>query len=236
MNKLKIIRNKVISHIRKKHPVRLHMSLILLAVTLSGALFSKFFLSIEMKSMGLRYSLSVILAYVILLILVRIWLWYVSPEKTAEPSKKNSFDGSIDVPEFSSSNAGNTALTDSFSGQGGQYGGGGATYSFDSGNSPAAGTSSINAVSRSSGGSSSSSGSFSLDGLDEGILIVLLIAAVAAVTGAWVYLIYEAPAILGEAAFEFGLGSSLFKKLKTMHGGDWAGSVFKSNIILCPEA
>ena len=41
-------------------------------------------------------------------------------------------------------------------------------------------------------------------------------------------MIYQAPFILTEAAFEFVLASALLKKTKEIDNPDWVGSVFKN--------
>ena len=192
------------------------MSLILLTVTLSGALFSKLLYILGIESMAMRYALCVLLAYFILIVLVRIWLWYISPSRRLPDISAPDVDFSLGSSGSSTSEAGSA-----FRGAGGSYGGGGASASFGA---------------SSSGSSSGGGGKFSIGSLDigdagEGILIILLLLVVLAVTGAWVYLIIEAPAILGEAAFEFGLGGSLFRRIKKIHTGNWAGSIIKSTVI-----
>ncbi len=53
----------------------------------------------------------------------------------------------------------------------------------------------------------------------------------AVVFGAAFYLIYAAPAVLGEAAFDFLLATSLMKSMKRINNPDWIGSVFKTTAI-----
>jgi hypothetical protein len=83
-----------------------------------------------------------------------------------------------------------------------------------------------------SGGSSSGgSGSFDID-LDDGIgviiVLILLALLLIAVFGVGAYLIYQAPAILSEIAFDSVLAVSLVRKSKKMQDPDWIGSVFKA--------
>jgi len=49
-----------------------------------------------------------------------------------------------------------------------------------------------------------------------------------AIFGGGIYLIYEAPAIISEAAFEIILATSLIKRSRKMDNPDWIGSVFRS--------
>ena len=53
----------------------------------------------------------------------------------------------------------------------------------------------------------------------------------AVVFGAGIFLIYSAPAILSEAAFEFLLAGSLVKRSKKMDDPDWMGSVLRATCV-----
>jgi len=71
---------------------------------------------------------------------------------------------------------------------------------------------------------------------DEGGIVVIVVFAVlatimAVVVGAGVYLVYEAPFILSEAAFEVILAASLVRGTKRIDSADWLGSVFKTTSI-----
>jgi hypothetical protein len=67
---------------------------------------------------------------------------------------------------------------------------------------------------------------------EKGCLIALALLAVAAVIfGAGLFLIYQAPLILSEAAFQAILAGSLARRAKRLEQGDWMGSVFKATWI-----
>jgi hypothetical protein len=51
------------------------------------------------------------------------------------------------------------------------------------------------------------------------------------VFGAGLYLIYSAPAILSEAAFECVLAGSLVKRSRQMNDPDWMGSVLRATWV-----
>lgn len=78
--------------------------------------------------------------------------------------------------------------------------------------------------------SPSDAGNLSLDiGDPEGCVGVVVLAAFAALfILAGGYLIYTAPAILAEAAFEALLAAALARRAKRVAGGGWVGSVFLS--------
>jgi len=62
-------------------------------------------------------------------------------------------------------------------------------------------------------------------------VFAVLAAITAVLVGASVYLIYEAPFILSEAAFEFILAASLVRGTKRIDSADWMGSVFKTTAL-----
>ena len=189
--------------------IRLHMSLILLGVTLSGIASGKL-LQLLGISLVYRYAITVIVSYGVFLVLIRLWLWFVTPRiavrRTEASSQSQSSSGSVDLPD-------GLALPDgileegegaTFSGAGGEFGGGGASASFGESAS-------------SSSGSSSSGGGFDIGDVDDARALILLaaIAIVAALlAGVWVYIIYQAPVILSEAFLQVLLASGMFKKAK----------------------
>ncbi len=56
---------------------RFHMVVILAAVISSGVLASKGLMELGV-SLGYRYPIAVAVSYVVFLLLVRVWIWYVS--------------------------------------------------------------------------------------------------------------------------------------------------------------
>jgi hypothetical protein len=61
-----------------------------------------------------------------------------------------------------------------------------------------------------------------------GLLLVILGILLAIVFGAGLYLVYDAPFILTEAAFDFVLSASLIKSARKLDGPDWTGSVLRT--------
>jgi hypothetical protein len=200
--------------------IRFHMSLILMAVIASGVLTSKGLLELGVHSLRVRYPIGVLASYAVFLMLVRIWIWYVSI--AAAKTSLGSFDigGGIDINcGGGGSNAGGGG--GGFSGfGGGDSGGGGASSSWEA--DPVAAP-------------SSSSGflpklDFDCD-LDDGWWILLLLAAlVLAILGAGGYLIYAAPHILPEAASQMLLATTLTRISKEPHQS-WMTGVLRSTCI-----
>ena len=63
------------------------------------------------------------------------------------------------------------------------------------------------------------------------LLLALLGLLLFGVFGAGIFLIYQSPAILAEAAFQAALASGLIGAARRIEYGDWAGSVFKATWI-----
>lgn len=232
--------------------VRFHMTLILGAVCFSGAITSKLLLMLGVRLMPIRYLLAVCIAYAIFFLMMRLWLYYIG----ISPRARNTISQSNNRRSSSSSSIGDgitgdgitfdLSPSDSGSGGsswsgfgGGSSGGGGASDSWGetsevawlspSSPSPASGSNSYQWGSATSGKSGSS---FDFDLGDDGCLAIvvlfLLIALVLGIFGAGAYLIYQAPAIFAETAFQAALASGLIKASKGMDAADWKGSVFKA--------
>jgi hypothetical protein len=247
--------------------VRIHMSLILVAVTFSGVLTSKVLLELGVRSLRLRFPLAVLASYGVFLLLVRIWIWYVSFRQDKQAAraapdgrsrldagagfalglgagKRRSTRGGVSFDLGSGGGGGVGGGSSGFSGfGGGSSGGGGATSSWDANVGEAvpqhafmpvpAGSDSIS----SAGASAHSSGSwfpklnfdFDFDG-DGWIILVLLAALILAIVGAGGYLIYAAPHILSDAAWQALLATTLTRVSKTEHH-NWMAGVLRSTCI-----
>jgi hypothetical protein len=221
--------------IAQKLYARMHMTLILGAVAVSGVVLSKLLLELGVKSILARYVTAVVVSYSLFFLFIRIWLWYVS--QAPERGRRSRGRREIDLPEdisFDSVSGGggywstgvdvptNRGFT-GFGG-GGDFGGGGATDEWGDRVIVSAGAADSSPSRGSSGSTSTSS---SIDG-DEIIVLIAFGILLAVIFGAGAYLVYQAPAILSEAAFEALLASGLVKASNTMHRVGWMGSVFKA--------
>lgn len=226
-------RHKFINYIKERFFLRFHMSLILIATALSGLLATKALLLLNVKEMLIRYPLAVVFSYLVFFVLIKIWLWYVSSSESGREKStvENVLDAVGDVPvNFPSDGGGG-----SFSFGGGSSGGGGATASFDTDGGFVSEVSSnilsstVNATGEGAGSAAGdvASGIFDDEG---GIVLIVLGLLLATIFGAGLYLVYAAPTILSEVAFEAILATSLIKATKRIDGPDWIGSVFRSTI------
>ncbi len=209
-------RMRFIGKLNKKFSLRLHMTLILFATAMAGATAAKVMLIIGINNPAIRYPVTVLFAYLVFFIAVKIWLKIIVGSALIQSSASGS---SFDIPSDISLTGNVSSPADALSGGGGSFSGAGVSDSFDG------------PVSSASSGSSGSSFSFDFDADGEGfvviILLILLGLLLAAVLGAGVYLVYNAPAILSEVAFDSFLAISLTRKTKTMKDDNWIGSVFK---------
>lgn len=190
----------------------------------------------------LRYPFAVIFAYLIFFISVKLWLKYVAPVPATQKAYNNPPDLGDVLPDLpiSGPSGGNFHFGEGFHGGGGEFSGAGASGSFedvqaaftDSGNSIlSGGIDTGGGIGDTVGGVAGEAVSSALD--DEGGLLAVVVFAVlavimAVVVGAGVYLVYEAPFILSEAAFEFILAASLIRGTRRIDNADWVGSVFKT--------
>jgi hypothetical protein len=193
--------------------VRFHMSLILTATFLAGLGATKLLLLMGVSSLALRYVAAVCAAYLVFLALIRLWLFYVGADRQVE------IDGEgIDL-FFTTAGEGVEALNAG----GGSFGGGGATGAWgDAAAAPA----------KAAASKSSSSGfnfDFDLD-FDAAVVVVLFIALIGSLFIVGIYLIYTAPALLSEAAFEAFLTAALLRRAKKIDGPGWVGTVWRATL------
>ena len=215
----------------KRYSVRLHMTVLLFGVFFSGLLFSKVLFELGMRSMPERYVIAVCGSYAVFFLLIRIWLWYV----TGLPKKRqrSHADIDIDVGDITGdaiqggARAVHKAVDTAFSGHGGDFGGGGATDEWGSFVTPKSVASSTTLRGPSSSGSSG--GGFDLG--DDAIVLIALAAFVLAIFGVGVYLVWAAPSILSEAAFQALLAAGLIRASSRITQRDWMGSVLRSTCV-----
>lgn len=197
------LRHRYRRGLNERFLIRFHMSLILAAVLGSGVIASKVMRgALHVRSMPIRYALAVALSYGVFFALVRLWLWYVDASGGAAPGRRDRGDGDA----ADGVDAGIDLVPDVSSGWGSSSGGGG-------------------------GGSSSKGGLF--DGLDvdgEAVVLIVLGLLLLVLCGAGLYLIWEAPVILSEAAFQMVLATSLSRRARRIDEPDWSGSVLRATI------
>ena len=215
-----------------------------MATVCAGFLATKILLVLHVENVMLRYPFAVIFAYLIFFISLKLWLKYVAFAHVSQKLHNNSSHLSDVLPGMpgSGSPSGSFQAGDVFAGGGGEFSGAGASGSFADFQSAFADCGSGVL----SGGIDAGDGigdvvGDAVGGVAEGlgeeggivaiVVCVVLATMMAVVVGAGVYLFYEAPFILSEAAFEFILAASLVRGTKRIDRSDWRGSVFKTTSI-----
>ena len=217
------IRKAFKKHLERRYSLRLHMVAILLTTALSGVLFSKVLLFFGVLDFRIRYPLAVLFAYLVFFGCIRLWLSWIS---SFRESKTSTGDWLVDIipnPSFRGS-AGKEIP--SFHGGGGRFSGAGASASFesilaDSQRTSAGGAS--EGVSKVLGEAAGALG-------DDNIIVAVIVLVVLVVTilASAAFLVYGAPDILSEAAFEGLLAASLIRRARVISETAWAGSILKT--------
>jgi hypothetical protein len=215
-------KQRFVTAVKRRFWVRLHMTLILGATGLAGVLATKALLWMGVTSLMVRYPLAALISWLAFVGVVRVWLAYAVRRRKRQQRLAQTDDG-IDpgVIDFLADPTVDVDFAEAsgYSGGGGRFSGGGAQGRW--GDSMASGGA---GKSRGGGGLG---GSVGLDG-DELALIIALVVLIAGICGSSLYLIYEAPSILAEAAFEFALAGGLIRAVRTAGDGDWVGSVLRA--------
>ena len=221
-------RQSFLRKVKDRFFLRFHMVLILGATILCGVLFSKLLLLAHVRNIVIRFPLAVMLSYIAFFIFVKLWLYYISSSEAARQETAGNVLSNL--PDLSNISA-STSNAPVFSGGGGTSGGGGVSSAFTG---PVQASdqvlSTASASSESSSGIADAAGS-AISGIfdsDDGMALVAIIVLLAAIVGSSLYLVYDAPHILADAAFNFLLASGLIKRYKTMTEPEWVGSVFKA--------
>ena len=249
--RLKRFKRRLMEKISKSYFVRVHMFIILCATVLSGVVFSKVLVLVGLHRMPLRYGIAIVLSYLMFFLFIKLWLLYIgvgrnSARQTAGESKGSLLSdvalpltgGSISDAGGAAGSAvgdatGDTAIFDGL--KGGVSGGGGAARSFAAGASPLAGVTDAGAdagaVADTAGKAGDSAGGI-LDSVGDSSLtvaaIILLVVLVLSVFILGGYLIWTAPALLSNAAFQAILVAGVARKVRQAEQSNWETTIFKA--------
>ncbi|RYZ83138.1 MAG: hypothetical protein EOP04_20555 [Proteobacteria bacterium] len=218
-------RNTFKKNLSTQHSLRLHMTVMLMLAGLLAfiinVLLYKFVPEISMPA---RYSLVVLSGYMFLLLSIKFWIHYIFPGLPF-------FDGEdFEVPDLVIFNPPQSRIT--FDGEGGKFSGGGASGSWAEGATEAE-------VNQGLSNNSIPAKDLSLSDLDSDSFPLIAVAATAAVVlsvaAVVLSIVYFAPVILGEIAFEVVLSIGFYKSFKktlNSHNSrpDWQWMAFKKTI------
>jgi len=203
-------------------------------------------LAAGLDAMGWRYALAALAGYLTFLVLVRVWIaWHRGGADLA--------DVDAGWPEALGDNVGaGTARGGSALFRGGGSGGGGGGASFGDVPMPSApvraamplvdGGPTASLSSTSDGGSSDGGGW--LEGLfdgDDGVLVVVAGACIAATLVAVVYVIYAAPLLLAEVAVDAAVIAPLYRRLRREDTRHWSRGLVRGTwvaelLVVCSAA
>ena len=185
----------------------------------AGLLATSVLLWNEVGILWIRYSISVIVAYLAFLLLIRLWLWYIGRVSRVAV---DGTDPATDVAAELLANLDVVAAAPQPLGGGGEFGGAGATSSWSE-------------AAIDDGAAAASAPSSDLPGcgidVDEAAVVVVLAALVFALVAAGLYVIWAAPVILAEAAFEAALAAALARSAKRIDRPGWAGKVWRATAL-----
>ncbi|HUJ13676.1 MAG TPA: hypothetical protein VL284_07780 [Thermoanaerobaculia bacterium] len=214
--------------------LRLHMAAILTGTILVGLGITRVLFLIHLDIFALRYAVAVLAAWGAFVVFVKLWLAYISMRSGGS----NWLDSINFSSGGSSSSSSVSSGSSSLSGGGGKFGGGGASGSWDEPGATAAPKVAVIPApvaqpARSGGSSKSGGGGGGIDGDDLGelILVVLIIALVVAIVLSFAWIVWAAPGILGETAFNAALAGALTPHAHKATHGNWIGSVMKKTAI-----
>jgi hypothetical protein len=239
--------------LNKRFWLRLHMALMLGGTVVAGLIATNVLRELHVHQLAWRYGAAVCISFLAFTGFVRIWLLYIAScaardRRKSERSRRTDW---FDVIDFSSgvqfggssssgsSASANSSMDGNFGGRG-SFGGGGASGSW----SDTTASQAMAAVPRSSSsaasGGSSGSGTgggfgklfnFDFDVDDDWGVVVLVLLLVLAIALAAFYLIWVAPAILSEIAFQSVLAAALARKAGRMTSESTLRSVVHATII-----
>ena len=190
---------------------RIQMSLIAGLTGAAALLFSFVLLELGVTGMALRYPLALLMAYGVFLVL--LWLWL-----------RTKAEDYVDIPDFSGLvPSGSGDCSPAFEGGGGNFGGGGASGSFDGPVSFASADSDSSPLAE----ATSAVG----DGADE--LAIPLIAVIFALglALASLYVVYAAPMLFAELLVDGALSYALYRRIKAADSPHWLESAVRRTAL-----
>jgi len=229
--------NSIVGRLLARFYLRFHIALLLLWSFAAGLLVTKLLLWAGVHAMLWRYPLALLASYAAFFAGVRLWLAYVGAAPlTARHGERSSFSeivdtGQLDLGSWRSSGSGG-----SLRGGGGDFGGGGASGSFAGESFPLRSGPWFFGGSGAHASGGGGGGGLDLDlGDGDGWLVVVLLVLVAvllsSVLGAVIYLVYSAPTVLTEVAFQAMLAGGMIKSTQRWRDASWEMSLLKATWI-----
>jgi hypothetical protein len=194
-------RRRFIAWMKERFVLRFHMAVILGLTFAAGLLVTKLLLVSGNTNLAVRYAVAVGASYLAFLLLLKGWLRWMDGEPLAPDVDA---DDVVDAVNEIGSLARDPGP--GFHGEGGRFGGGGASSAWGD-----------------------ATGSV-LDGDADDALIVVIAIVVVGIALSMLYLVYAAPTILAEVAFEAFLAGSLIRGARRAESG-WVGGAVRATIV-----
>jgi polyferredoxin len=204
INRQRLIRSIRLRLERDSLP-RLQMSFLVAITGAVGFIASYFLLQAGLTQMWARYLIALVLAYMSFLFLLWLWLCTKAEDYT-------------DIPDLSGiSPSSNGSTTADYSGTGGEFGGGGASGSFDS-----------TEIAESSPIESAFETVAEADELAIPLFLIITLVALA-VASLWV--VYSAPVLFAELLLDTMLAAGLYRKLRKLESRSWLETAIRRTFL-----
>jgi hypothetical protein len=191
---------------------RIQMALIVALTGGSGLLCSFVLLRAGIDSMALRYPLALGGAYLVFLFL--LWLWL----------RTSADDYHGDVPDpgdlLDLADAGSDVAGRAFSSGGGDFGGGGASGSFDTPGASLADSGALPSFSDATSGDA-----------DELAIPIIAVVLAVGMALASLYVVYLAPMLFAELLFDGALSYTLYRHLRSAETNHWLGTALRRTAV-----
>jgi len=211
MPRKRLVRHLKLRLEREGYP-RLQMLFLVLITGGSGFLASVSLLHLGLSMMSMRYLLAFLVAYGVFLLLLWLWLRTSAEDYLDAPSDLPQFNSGPDLP--------------SFSGDGGSFGGGGASADFDSAyipdNAMGSGTDGLDDIAGEAFGAAAEAEEFAIP------LIVLLLVVSLLLSSLWI--VYSAPMLFAELMLDGVLVSTLYRRLRRLEQRHWLETAVRRTI------
>jgi hypothetical protein len=234
--------DKVRNHLLRRGLPRFEMTVIVAGTGLAGFAASVVLLDAGISSMAMRYPLSVAIAYVVFLGLLRLWVEYhrrrfeidiadVIPDLIPDDTVRVEQVGMTRVPVFRTS--GSRSRGGSWSGGGGEFGGGGMTGRW---NAPSAAADHA-ALADVGANTAARAGAFEVSDLvpdidvEETWVVVLPMVIIGSAVVAALYVVYSAPVLMAEIVLDVLLVSGLYRRLRKLERRSWLSTAVRRTWI-----
>lgn len=205
---------------KRKISFRWHMTFMMMTTIALGAVTNIVLYNlIGIQHPALRYPLTVLIAYGWFFLIIRLYLTFILERK--KTNEANIVDGIDLIPtDFSRPSQSTISLTEikteSWTGEGGSFSGGGASGSWAE-----AGETAVEKVADSA---------FSVADDEAGGILILVVVGILgiAIFGSGAYFVWHSPEILSECLLQVLMVSGIQKRLKNANETDWMSHLFRA--------